>query len=148
MTALDATPLGYSDLTDDECFVISAFRRWTEIRPLCAIAEKHLQEDLRWDRLSPRLGSLFEIFRSLPSQTPTAQAERSALLTTIEEILLDKVGTRSQKQDPSVIEFQSNLDGINGTTRCVSDIPRSGHDCLFEKVNQQINNSYRSLYSI
>lgn len=148
MTESDATPLGLSDLTDDECFVISVFRRWQRICPRCEIAQGHLQEALRKDRLYPALGPLFELFRSLPSQIPTGQAAGSALLSAVEETLLDEIGARSQQRNPSVIEFQKVLDGTNGTVRSVSQIPRSGYDYLFERINRKTTDVYQMLYPL
>ena len=148
MTESHATPLGLSDLTDDEYFVISVFRQWQRTCPRCETAQGHLQAALHKDRLYPALGPLFELFASLPSQIPIGQAAESALLSAVEETLLDEIGARSEQRNPSVIEFQRVLDGTNGKIRCVSQIPRSGHDYLFEKVNRKTTDVYRTFYPL
>ena len=148
MTVSHAMPLGLSDLTDDEYFVISVFRQWQRTCLTNEIAKGHLQEALRKDRLYPALQPLFKLFASLPSEIRTGQAVESALLSAVEETLLDEIGARSEQRNPSVIDFQRVLDSTNGTVRSVSQIPRSGHDYLFEIINRKTTDVYRTLYPL
>lgn len=40
METIDFTPLGFSDLTSDEAFIVSAFRHWQSSKTDCKEAER------------------------------------------------------------------------------------------------------------
>jgi len=68
MEIVDFTPLGFSDLADDEAFVASVFRCWQSSDAMHKDAETRLAEVLESDRLYNGIKSLFYIFGGLPIQ--------------------------------------------------------------------------------
>ncbi|WP_432349207.1 hypothetical protein WMC41_23725 (plasmid) [Shinella yambaruensis] len=61
METINFTPLGFSDLTSDEAFVVSVFRHWQSCGSTCKEAEGSLTEMLKNDRLHEGLLSLFDL---------------------------------------------------------------------------------------
>ncbi|MGD1888065.1 MAG: hypothetical protein ACFB01_13270 [Cohaesibacteraceae bacterium] len=129
------TPLGFSDLTDDESFIVSVFRQWRGIGPARSIAEHHLATWLRDDVLHEGLQPLFELFVTLPEREKGVPMSDSSVLSATEAALLEEIGAEGHTNKPGVGQFRDVLAAANVTIRSASEIPRSGHDSLTEAIN-------------
>lgn len=146
MEQAEIPQLGYSDLTDDECFIISVFRHWQELGPTRLAAEKRLSVRLRDDTLYEGLKYLFELFRSLPCSRSSQTLSRSALLSETEEDLLTRLATEGRAYDANIQRFRQVLSLANVTIRPANKIPRSGHDQLLETIDRRSSDVLHSLY--
>lgn len=79
MSAAHQTPLGLSDLTPGECFLIAFFRQWRRLVPTRAIAEHKLACLLQADDIHPALSSLFGLFDALPHRASDSDSETDLL---------------------------------------------------------------------
>ena len=61
----------------------------------------------------------------------------SAVLSSVEESLLDEIGSAGRGRKPSVEKIRNVLESANVTVRPVSEIPRSGHDRLVEQIDRK-----------
>jgi hypothetical protein len=146
METEEFTPLGFSDLTSDEAFIVSAFRYWQSSGSTSKEAESNLADILKHDWLHSGLFSLFDLFRMLPDQYSRYETTDSALLTSIEEDLLDEIGSFNTKSKRCVQAFQQVLDEAGTTVRPTSEIPRSGYDQLVEMIDRKTAKVFDALY--
>ena len=144
----DATPLGFSDLSDEESFVVTVFRHWRDSGPTRNAAEQRLCAYLRHDRLYGGLQPLFELFETFPSCHASVGKQHSALLSPVEEAILNEIGSEQQSRKPGAAEFCKVVGAVNGTIRSTSDIPRSGHDCLLETIHHKTTIVLQTLYPL
>lgn len=128
-------PLGFSDLTEDECFLIVLFRDWQHRGATRALAEHAIARYLRRDRLYPVLGTIFAAFRTAgPHDTPFLSGDPSlsndVMLTETEEELLTILSSISVGHDRRL--------GVEGRLciRPSSEIIRSGRDRLFGDIDR------------
>lgn len=147
MKASDFIPLGFSDLTDDEAFVVSVFRHWQSCGVTCTEAESSLSQLLKNDRLYNGLRLLFDLFGTLPDQHRRTTKNDSAVLTSVEEALLDEIGSTDAMGKRCVEDFQRLLAEAGTTIRPAPKIPRSGYDCLVETIDRKAAKVYEALYS-
>ena len=99
----DFTPLGFSDLTSEEAFVVSVFRHWQSSGSSCREAENSPTDLLKND---------------------------SSVLAPVEEALLNEIGAFNTTPKQCVKAFQMILDEAGTTVRPALEIPRPGHDHL------------------
>lgn len=147
MKASDFIPLGFSDLTDDEAFVVSVFRHWQSCGVTCTEAESSLSQLLKNDRLYNGLRLLFDLFGTLPDQHRRTTKNDSAVLTSVEEALLDEIGSTDAMGKRCVEDFQQLLAEAGTTIRPALNISRSGYDCLVETIDRKAAKVYEALYS-
>lgn len=93
METIDFTPLGFSDLSSDEAFVVSVFRHWRSSDTTRNEAESDLAGMLENDRLCDGLQLLFDLFGTLPDQHGRKTKNHRSVLTPVEEALLDEIGS-------------------------------------------------------
>jgi hypothetical protein len=146
MKASDFIPLGFSDLTDDEAFVVSVFRHWQSCGATCEEAESSLAELLRNDRLYNGLRLLFDLFGTLPGQHRRTMKNDSSVLTAVEEALLEEIGSTGAMGKRCVKAFQQLLAEKGTAIRPAPKIPRSGYDCLVETIDRKAAKVYEALY--
>ena len=146
MEVIDSTPLGFSDLNDDEAFVISIFRHWQYTGSACKAEENSMMTLLKNDRLYAGLKPLLKFFETLPEQHRSRQKNDSAVLNPIEESILDEIGSVKTGQERCVKAFQRVLNATDTITRPASEIPRSGHDRLVELIDRKAAAVIGALY--
>ncbi|MBA8821945.1 hypothetical protein WKW50_20815 [Ochrobactrum sp. GPK 3] len=146
METEEFTPLGFSDLTSDEAFIVSAFRYWQSSGSTSTEAESNLADMLKYDRLHNGLFLLFDLFRMLPDQYSRHQTTDSALLTSVEEDLLEEIGSFNAKSKRCVQAFQQVMEQAGTTVRPPSEIPRSGYDQLVEIIDRKAAKVFDALY--
>jgi hypothetical protein len=146
MKTIDSTPLGFSDLTNDEAFVVSVFRHWQYCAPACDEADRSLINMLSGDRLYDGVQPLLDLFKALPEWHRRKTRNDSSVLTSIEEALLDEIGTVSTATNRCVKAFQQVLMESGTAIRPASEIPRSGHDQLLEVINKKTTQVLETLY--
>lgn len=123
MTHTFAEPVGFSDLTEDEGFLIIIFRDWLRRGPTRAIAEHAIARVLRGDRFYPILNAVFSTFGRVADAHDDCW-EDGIVLTDAEETLLTQISEQ--------------LDGLPASAavppdiriRPAAEIERSGHDRL------------------
>lgn len=142
----DFTPLGFSDLTSEEAFVVSVFRHWQSSGSNCRGAESSLTDLLKNDRLHHGLEVLFDIFETLPERHRRRAKNDSSVLAPVEEALLTEIGAFDTKPKQSVKAFQLILDEAGTTVRPASEISRSGHDHLVEMIERKAAKVFDVLY--
>lgn len=92
--------LGFSDLEDDEAFLIWMYRHWQTAAATLDEAEADLSGRLSRDRLHGCLAAVFDLFRSLgrdPGMTPMRVG--APLLTPLEMGMLDLLTARQEGDD-------------------------------------------------
>jgi hypothetical protein len=146
MQTLNSTPLGFSDLTSDEAFIVSVFRHWQACGATHQDAENGLTNLLRNDPLHDGLRLLFDLFGTLSDQDKCKQGNDSSVLTPIEEALLNEIGLISSLSKRCVKAFQRVLEDAGTTIRPASLIPRSGHDYLVELIDRKTAKVFDVLY--
>ena len=92
---------------------------------------------LRNDRLYDGLQPLFELFHTFPEQDEDTRRRDSAVLSSVEESLLDEIGSAGYGRKPSVEKIRNVLESANVSVRPVSEIPGSGHDGLVEQIDRK-----------
>lgn len=119
--------LGFSDLTEDEGFLIVLYRDWRSRGPTRAVGEHALANLLKADRIYTSLGRVFAAFRSVeiqhrdePSDEIILTEQEEALLTDLSEIFRPK--PNDEPNEPEI------------TVRPASEIFRSGHDRVHGKI--------------
>lgn len=142
----DFTPLGFSDLTSEEAFVVSVFRHWQSNGSSCREAESSLTDLLKNDRLHPGLQMLFDLFGILPERHRRRTKNDSSVLAPVEEALLNEIGAFNTTPKQCVKTFQLILDEAGTTVRPASEIPRSGHDHLVEVIERKAAKVFDVLY--
>lgn len=146
METSEFIPLGFSDLTSDEAFIVSVFRHWQSCGSTCREAESSLTEMLKNDRLHSGLLLLFDLFRMLPDQHKRKAKTDSAVLTSIEESLLNEIGSFNAISKRCVKAFQQILEEADTTIRPPSQISRSGYDHLVEIIDRKTGKVLDVLY--
>ncbi|MDH7788633.1 hypothetical protein QBD01_004679 [Ochrobactrum sp. 19YEA23] len=146
METEEFTPLGFSDLTSDEAFIVSVFRYWQSCGSTPREAESNLVEMLKYDRLHGGLHLLFDFFRMLPDQHSRIPKTDSAILTSVEEDLLDEIGSFNAKSKRCVRALQQILGETGTDVRPTSQIPRSGYDQLVEVIDRKTAKVFDVLY--
>ncbi|MEM9330646.1 MAG: hypothetical protein AAGA53_04925 [Pseudomonadota bacterium] len=148
MESTEFQPLGFSDLTEDESFIISIYRDWRRHWPASVLAERRLTERLRNDCLYDGLEPLFQLFRMYCQKEVFPQENNSALLSMAEETLLNEIGSKAVEKETSVEQFQTVLKSANVNIRPASAIPRSGHDRLAELVGHHATVVMQTLHPL
>ena len=145
MSTAQNIPLGFSDLTMDECVLIALFRRWCSIGPTRAIAEHQLACLLQADSIHPALDSLFRLFDEIPCIAPFEDGETD-LLSEDEEALLNLLSDRHHPDKDRAIVKQCRRDIKNSEIqlRPASAIPRSGRDEILLRAAE----SYQTVYGV
>jgi len=146
METIEFTPLGFSDLTSDEAFVISVFRHWQSTGMTCKEAESSLTGMLKNDRLHDGLQLLFDLFGTLPDWHRRKPKSDSSVLTSIEEALLNEIGSIGISQKRCAKAFQQILEKAGTPIRPASDIPRTGYDYLVEAIDRKAARVFNALY--
>ncbi|MEM9292254.1 MAG: hypothetical protein AAGD01_11285 [Acidobacteriota bacterium] len=141
-------PLGLSDLTQDECLIVSISRAWLRLGPTYAVAEHSIARLLQTDRIYPALDALFDTFRSLTPNRPAELPAESDLLSPQEERLLDRLAlapfTPENPDEPlsrEEINCRAALWLAEIELRPPDAIERSGRDQRMHRIAQ----SYQSL---
>lgn len=142
MNSLQTAPLGFSDLTRDECLIVSIFRAWKRARPTHSVAEHSIARLLETDEIYPALDALFAAFASL-ALAGLAEHGDSDVLVTSEEVLLDQLSTddESKPSRQAVQACRSALQMARIELRPSRCIERTGHDLDMERIAR----SYRIL---
>ncbi|MEM1161235.1 MAG: hypothetical protein AAGJ28_09900, partial [Pseudomonadota bacterium] len=126
---MDIEPVGFSDLTEDESFLIVLFRDWQRRGPTHAVAEHAIARLLRNDRFYPALESVFRTFRDVDRRR-VHYSEDGVLLNETEETLLTHVARRLGSQGGPGQQRAAVA------IRPASEIDRSGHDRLQGDVDR------------
>lgn len=124
-------PIGFSDLTDNEAFILKMFRDWS-----CMPDEKSVWEDkiaftLRNDVLSGVLSTIFDTFRQI-SAGKMAPCGTDSIISPIEEQLLDVLAEKLSKLENSPTACASR----DRIVRETAGIERSGRDQLLKQVDE------------
>lgn len=146
MANFDFIPLGFSDLSSDEAFVVSGFRLWQSSGTSCHEPEISLTDTLKNDRLREGLCFLFDFFGTLPDWHRRKASGNSSVLTAIEETLLNEIGSVDGATKQSVKSFKQILDQAGIIIRPASEIPRSGYDHLLEVIGRKTARVFDALY--
>ena len=135
MQTSQLAPLGLSDLTQDECLIVSISRAWRRIGTPRAVAEHSISRLLQTDRIHPALDALFAAFDSLFA-TDLAEGEDSDVLSRSEETLLDELSAEAppDRLRPEVRACQAALRHARIELRPLPTIERSGHDRLVHQT--------------
>ena len=143
MSAAPQTPLGFSDLTADECFLVVLFRKWRRLGPTRAIAEHKLACLLQLDNVHSALDSLFRLFNELPRGTPDMESETD-LLSETEEALLSLLSDRDHPDKDLALIKRCRGDIANSSIRLrpVSAIARSGRDEILIRAAESFQITY------
>ncbi|MEM7480028.1 MAG: hypothetical protein AAF481_02545 [Acidobacteriota bacterium] len=144
MPASQSAPLGLSDLTEDECLVVSISRAWRRLGPTQAVAEHSIARLLQKDRIYPALDALFATFGPLFADEP-AEADASDLLSRSEQALLDRLTAEDvhQRQPPEVRACRAALGQARIELRPLGSIERSGYDRLMDRMSRSYQISMR-----
>ena len=129
MTEAGIERLGFSDLTEDEGFLIVLFRDWQRRGPTRAIAEHAIARHLKRDKIYPALGSIFSVFDALDPGEPVL-GDGGVVLSDVEEALLTRL---SEVFDEPVGSVPPDS---RVAVRPASAIFRSGHDRLYAEVDR------------
>ncbi|MEM7733470.1 MAG: hypothetical protein AAF280_11890 [Pseudomonadota bacterium] len=125
----DREPLGFSDLTEDESFLIILFRDWQRRGATRALAEHAIARDLRRDKFYPLLDAIFISFRSEGPGDRVTDAD-GVILTEAEETLLTRLSSMSARH-PDGPAADAPL-----AIRPASQIVRSGRDRVLGDLNR------------
>lgn len=160
MSTAQQIPLGFSDLTQDECLLIALFRRWCSIGPTRAIAEHRLASLLQADDIHPALDSLFRLFGKLPQGArpgSTPGVPRGAphggtrdtdgetdLLSESEEDLLNMLsaGDHPDRDLALVRQCRHAIENSGIRLRPASAIDRSGRDEILLRAAESFQVAY------
>lgn len=130
-----STPLGFSDLNQDERFVICVFRAWRRLGPTRAIAEHKIASSLQAEKSHAALGPLFRLFGEFSTKGHPDE-EETDLLSDIEEAFLDLLSDHGHPDDDleDVRMCKGALAAADIKPRSPRSINRSGHDRLMLRV--------------
>ncbi|MEM8652943.1 MAG: hypothetical protein AAGF54_20645, partial [Pseudomonadota bacterium] len=106
MTTSNLTPLGFSDLNEDEAFVVWLFRDWQRMGNNHLLVETQLRTKLINHRFFNGLQTLFCIFKCLP-QHSSYQRHHSALLDASEVKLLDLISNKNDEENSHLIDLKN-----------------------------------------
>lgn len=134
---MEKVPLGYSDLTTDEGFVVTLFREWRESGPTRAVAEHRIACHLQSDSSYPALDPLFRLFGSYYDAAEPCSCQ-SDILSEDEEELLEILCTSNHSSSDRGLAPDCRAALLNAAIviRPCEAIPRSGHDQLLYRVAQ------------
>ncbi|MEM6900468.1 MAG: hypothetical protein AAF583_11915 [Pseudomonadota bacterium] len=141
-----SVPLGYSDLTFDEGWLVSLFREWQKAKPTRAVAEHRISRALRRDQSTDHSNSsdpLFRIFSICDASIGERHFETDVLSKDEENLLFilsDEPPEGESYNDIS--KCQEILRCANVMLRPIMNIKRSGRDDLLRKIAR----SYLSFY--
>ena len=143
MSTTHPVPLGFSDLTADECFVISLFREWCRVGPTRAIAEHKIACSVQADKSHAALDPLFKLFDEFLCSTLDL-AEDTDLLFDLEEALLNLLSASDHpdKDRADVRECKLALATAEIRIRPCDRIDRSGHDQLSLRVAESFQAAF------
>ena len=143
MKQLPSPSLGFSDLTEDECLLITLYRDWRRLGPTRAIAEHKIATLLQRDRSYLALDSLFAVFKEF-GRVDAGDHDPTGVLSDAEERLLDLLSDKAPPEfDNDVIRrCRSELAAANIKTRPGHEIPRSGQDELMLRVTQSYQTTW------
>ena len=121
-------PLGFSDLLQDEAFLIILFREWAKSTGNCAYLEETYRKKLSGDPFGNVLAIILDSF----STVRESEWGVGDLLSFDEESILTEVAIqiRSKFNDNSVQNHP-----ILPNIRTAAEIPRTGRDILISKLN-------------
>ncbi|MEM6549234.1 MAG: hypothetical protein AAF713_16000 [Pseudomonadota bacterium] len=131
MIAAENEPLGFSDLTEDEGFLVVLYRDWQRRGPTRAVAEHALARLLRSDKVYPVLDAIFVTFDDW-SSTNVEPTDPGVLLTAEEEALLTRLAEIFRQR----MKLLPGPDAMD--VRAAEEIVRSGHD----RLNAAIDRAY------
>lgn len=146
MTNIDREPLGFSDLNDDEVFVVLIFRHWQALSDDVSSDDIDLVPLSGHNRLCSNINSLVAVFETSHGRSKRSNRNRSSVLTLVEEDLLDAIGCEKGMPTPSIALFRRILDETGTIIRPASTIPRSGHDYIVEIINLKTTQAFEALY--
>ena len=121
--------LGFSDLTEDEGFLIVLYRDWRSRGPTKAIGEHALANLLKKDKIYASLNEIFITFRAIEKEHDDELIE-DVILTETEELILTNLSVVFQPQS----YIGSNETKIH--VRPATEIFRSGHDKLHDRIGR------------
>ncbi|MEM9459958.1 MAG: hypothetical protein AAGF11_37630 [Myxococcota bacterium] len=137
------SPLGFSDLTQDEALLVSIFRSWVRQASAQADFEQSARDLLRLDHIYPALDDLFVFFRSF-CQRPEVHVNEHEVLSATEEQLLTVLGEQDARcRDTATDGCRATLRELSMKPRPTDEITRSGDDLLHAKLAQ----SYQTVMS-
>lgn len=145
MLNLDRDPLGFSDLNDDEIFVVSIFRCWQSPADDVRSAKTHLLANGR-DHLCDNIHSLVSVFEASHVDSRRSNRNRSSVLTLAEEDLLDEIGSDNSTPTQGIAVLRQILAEAGAKIRPAAAIPRSGYDYLFEVINRKSTQAFEAIY--
>ncbi|MEO0568506.1 MAG: hypothetical protein AAF066_12300 [Pseudomonadota bacterium] len=124
-------PLGFSDLTPDEEFLIVLFRDWQRRGPTRAVAEHALARILQSDNFYPVLSGIFSSFGKF-ARTEVRHIADGILLSATEEKILTEISSVFGDDAPRCAPPR-----IDASVRSAADIARSGHGRQFGELNYE-----------
>lgn len=144
MNTAHPNPLGFSDLNQDERFVICVFRAWRRLGPTRAIAEHKIACSLQTEKSHAALGPLFRLFDEF-STANHAEEEETDLLSEIEEAFLEALSDHDHPDDDleDVRDCKRALAAVDIKPRPPKIIDRSDHDRLMLHVAQSFQMVFR-----
>ncbi|MEM6974131.1 MAG: hypothetical protein AAF577_15130 [Pseudomonadota bacterium] len=122
------SPLGFSDLTEDEALVVSIYRDWIGSGSSRADYEREIAGQLLHDPLHAHLTAVFAVFRDISKGVIGAIAP-GPQLSHLEERLLDDLSQRLPTGSGVVPQVPERM------IRPSASIKRTGLDALLSKVN-------------
>ena len=131
MRDVQAEPLGFSDLNEDESTLIMTFRDWQRQEQPRAVAEHAIARILQGDPLYPVLDTVFQTFAKI-DRTGALEKNTDLTLSVREETLLTQI-SQSLETGRQAAQFEADL-----CVRPASKIARSGHD----RMNGEVDRSY------
>lgn len=137
------TPLGFSDLTQNEINIILLFREWyIQIQDRTSY-EKKVLHILRQDKIYPCLKSLFVFFQHF-IQLRLVHINQSEVLSPTEEYMLSILGLSTLMDDDVTERCRIELLSLHKQPRPISSIERSGYDYLQHKMVQSYQKFMRN----
>ncbi|MEM1391254.1 MAG: hypothetical protein AAGG45_09255 [Pseudomonadota bacterium] len=135
-------PLGYSDLTLDEGWIISLFREWRQGIPTRAIAEHRISRTLRREQKKDQPENSDPFFRifSICDETTGTKHFDTDILSKDEENLLFLLSDAPPKTPSETSSYQditncrAALKSANVNLRPLVNIERSGRDAQLIKA--------------
>ncbi|MEM9784042.1 MAG: hypothetical protein AAF899_16405 [Pseudomonadota bacterium] len=126
------SPLGFSDLSEDEALVVSIYRGWVESDPCRADYERTITARLDHDPLCRDLAIVFDAFSDM-DDAGSGTSSTGPVLSPVEERLLDDLSKRLPQA-----RGRAGAPAGTPTTRVIrppSAIERTGSDALLSRVN-------------
>lgn len=136
--------LGFSDLSEDEAFLVWLYRHWQTSAETTESAETEILGRLSRDRIYGCLEAVFTLFRTLNSDPNMDESKAgSPLLTPLELGMLDQVALNND-QTSVFTSCARALAGAGAIIRAPSSLASSDLD----RIESRIAGSYSSLLAL